>query len=139
MINEKRKQPLQSALDPKSVPNADLSQLDVVPPSLFELVQSQSATTLVTPSSVLQKAIAHQPPTPKAYINVVQYRDFNEVAYNALAQARRDFHVSVLEAESRYKKPDVMHKWCHYQFEGPACSHDMVRCMKALQPYLQVL
>ncbi|RXG73010.1 Mediator of RNA polymerase II transcription subunit 13 [Armadillidium vulgare] len=144
LINERKKSSFQTLLDIKNSdnPERDLSIIDSVPPFIYELVQSQSLVTLCTPSSVLYRAVSVNYQTRRDMLNLVEYKDGNETAYLALEQSRRDIsphsHLNDVDThQGSQSKPCVMHKWCYLQFDGPACSQDMVRCMKALQPYLQ--
>lgn len=145
LVTERKKASFQTLLDIKNSdnPDRDLSIIDSVPPFIYELVQSQSLVTLCTPSSVLFRAVSVNHQIKRDFLNLVDYKDGNETAYLALEQAKQDFLAQphLLDGEVQnggvQGKPCVMHKWCYLQFDGPACSQDMVRCMKALQPYLQ--
>ncbi|ROT72136.1 Mediator of RNA polymerase II transcription subunit 13 [Penaeus vannamei] len=69
-------------------------------------------------------------------LNLVDYKDGNEIASLAVEQSR-GVNVGEGEVNSPSARHQCMHKWCYYQFDGPTCSRDIVRCMKALQPHLQ--
>ena len=114
--------------------------LDQLPQSLFRLLQSQCLVTLSTPSSVLYRSTTvYQNTRRDILLNIVDYKDGNEIAYLAVEQSRGGGLSGTTEAESGPAglRLQCMHKWCYYQFNGPRCSRDIVRCMKALQPHLQ--
>ncbi|XP_050718287.1 mediator of RNA polymerase II transcription subunit 13-like isoform X1 [Eriocheir sinensis] len=114
--------------------------LDQLPQSLFRLLQSQCLVTLSTPSSVLYRSTTvYQNTRRDILLNIVDYKDGNEIAYLAVEQSRGGGLGGTTEGESGPPglRLQCMHKWCYYQFNGPRCSRDIVRCMKALQPHLQ--
>lgn len=114
--------------------------LDQLPQSLFRLLQSQCLVTLSTPSSVLYRSTTvYQNTRRDILLNIVDYKDGNEIALLAVEQSRGGGLGGTTEGESGAPglRLQCMHKWCYYQFNGPRCSRDIVRCMKALQPHLQ--
>lgn len=104
--------------------------LDHIPESLFDLVQHQCVDTMCSTSSVVQRAaVAYRITRLPLKMNIIDYKDGNELVQNALEQARMDDHPTM--------RGTYMHKWAYYQYDGPSCSQDLVRCMTALQPHLQ--
>ena len=139
LINEKKK-PSLTMLQDKNSENAerDASILDQIHESMFQLIQSQCIVTLSTPSSVIYRATAvYQNTRQDIMLNLVDFKDGNEIAHLAVDQARSEQQSTSENENHNNIKSLCMHKWCYYQFDGPTCSQDMVRCMKTLQPYLQ--
>ncbi|KAK8721383.1 hypothetical protein OTU49_012808 [Cherax quadricarinatus] len=139
LATERKKQSLLLLMDNKGVDNADreTSILDQIPQSMFRLLQSQCLVTLSAPSSVIYRSTTvYQNTRRDILLNLVDYKDGNEIACMAVEQSR-GANLSDSESGSPGIRLQCMHKWCYYQFDGPRCSKDIVRCMKALQPHLQ--
>lgn len=139
LVNERKKQSLLMLMDNKNAdnPERDTSILDQIPQSMYQLLQSQCLVTLSTPSSVIYRSTTvYQNNRRDIMLNLVDYKDGNEIASLAVEQSR-GVNVGEGEVNSPSARHQCMHKWCYYQFDGPTCSRDIVRCMKALQPHLQ--
>ncbi|XP_047739393.1 mediator of RNA polymerase II transcription subunit 13-like isoform X2 [Hyalella azteca] len=135
LLTERRKSSLSNLVEKSNKNNdnveRDTSLLDHMPESLFQLVQHQCVDTLGSSSSVVQRAAAvYRSTRPVLKINLVDIKDGNDLAQLALEQARLDESPLTLRLS-------CMHKWAYYQYDGPACSQDLARCMTALQPHLQ--
>ncbi|CAL4061099.1 unnamed protein product [Meganyctiphanes norvegica] len=142
LATERKKNSLILLVDSKGGenPERDSSILDQIPQSMFELLRSQCLVTLSTPGSVLYRSTTvYQNTRRDILLNTVDYKDGNETAVLAVDQSRCVFSCDNgdLGPSSLQQHSDCMHKWCYFQFEGPTCSKDIVRCMKALQPFLQ--
>lgn len=138
LANERKKHSLLLLMDNKNSdnPERESSILDV-PQSMFQLLQSQCLVTLSTPSSVIYRSTTvYQNTRRDIHLNLVDYKDGNEIACIAVEQSR-GANISDSEGVPPNVRQQYMHKWCYYQFDGPTCSNDIVRCMKALQPHLQ--
>uniref|UniRef100_A0A6A7FQQ3 Mediator of RNA polymerase II transcription subunit 13 n=4 Tax=Hirondellea gigas TaxID=1518452 RepID=A0A6A7FQQ3_9CRUS len=132
LITERKKPSLSLLFENSKSDNGerDTSILDHMPESLFKLVQHQCVDTLCSSSSVVQRAAAvYRTTRPQLKVNLVDFKDGNELVQLALDQARVD--------ESPSVRSSCMHKWAYYQYDGPTCSQDLARCMNALQPHLQ--
>nr|XP_045597034.1 mediator of RNA polymerase II transcription subunit 13-like isoform X2 [Procambarus clarkii] len=139
LATERKKQSLLLLMDNKGADNPDreTSILDQIPQSMFRLLQSQCLVTLSTPSSVIYRSTTvYQNTRRDILLNLVDYKDGNEIACMAVEQSR-GANLSDSESGSPAIRLQCMHKWCYYQFDGPRCSKDIIRCMKALQPHLQ--
>lgn len=136
--NERKKQSLLLLMDKNAdTPDRETSILDQIPQSMFRLLQSQCLVTLSTPSSVIYRSTTvYQNTRRDILLNLVDYRDGNEIACMAVEQSR-GANLGDSESGPPPVRLPCMHKWCYYQFDGPRCSKDIVRCMKALQPHLQ--
>lgn len=134
LVVERKKPSLSLFIDSnKSGDNSerDTAILDHIPESLFKLIQHQCVDTLWSTSSVVQRAAAvYRTKRTHIKMNLVDFKDGNELVQLALEQARLDDNPSL--------RGTCMHKWAYYQYNGPACSQDLARCMMALKPYLQV-
>ncbi|XP_066986645.1 mediator of RNA polymerase II transcription subunit 13 isoform X2 [Macrobrachium rosenbergii] len=138
LATERKKHSLLLLMDSKNTdnPERETSILDV-PQSMFQLLQSQCLVTLSTPSSVIYRSTTlYQNTRRDIHLNLVDYKDGNEIACIAVEQSRGT-SISDSESAAPTMRQQYMHKWCYYQFDGPTCSKDIVRCMKALQPHLQ--
>ncbi|KAG7169044.1 Mediator of RNA polymerase II transcription subunit 13-like [Homarus americanus] len=139
LATERKKQSLLLLMDSKGADNPDreTSILDQIPQSMFRLLQSQCLVTLSTPSSVIYRSTTvYQNTRRDILLNLVDYKDGNEIACMAVEQSR-GANLGDSESGPPAIRLQCMHKWCYYQFDGPRCSKDIVRCMKALQPHLQ--
>ena len=138
LLIERKKTSLASYLHGKQMSeNTDI--IDNVPDSLVSLIQQQSIDTLCSESSVVQRAaLMHLKSQPNLRINIVEFKDGNELAGLALEQARLDDDGNLMSNSSNNNMIQIyMHKWAYRYCEGASCSQDLMRVMNSLQPHLQ--
>ncbi|KAG6796514.1 mediator of RNA polymerase II transcription subunit 13 isoform X1 [Apis mellifera caucasica] len=110
--------------------------LDVIPPSVLELLREQcliiqsSASSLYRASRIYATMKSYPMLTPT--INMLEFNDGNEVSLAALDQGK----INGTHNE-RTNRIIGVHRWVFLRAKGPQCSGDIVRMMRALQPLLQ--
>lgn len=110
--------------------------LDVIPPSVLELLREQclivqsSASSLYRASRIYAAMKGYPMLAPT--VNMLEFNDGNEVSLAALDQGKIDG-----THNERTNRVNGVHRWVFLRAKGPQCSGDIVRMMRGLQPLLQ--